>query len=159
MAFYVDYSSSLPGTRNGAVGLTDTHGDILAAPNTGTDLAGALALYPGTQVYASQTTQTLYEPQGLAVTGNGGTLFMADEGGYLTAAPRPISTARFGLHGDRGRSRRHPTKVGTFATPTAVALDAVGDLYVADYSGTVTVVPVSYNSTTAAIAWPASGRL
>ena len=147
MAFYVDYSSALPGTRIGEVGLTDSHGDIFAVPNIGTDAAGALALYPGTQV-ALPTTTTLYEPQGLAVTGNGGKLFIADEGEYVSGhTPDYEHGAVWEYTITADAPGGTPTKVGTFTTPDAVALDALGNLYVADYSGTVTKVPMSYSST------------
>jgi sugar lactone lactonase YvrE len=157
MAFYVEYSSSFPGTRNGAVGLTDSAGDILAAPNTGIDLAGAMALYPGTQATLSQATQTLYEPEGLAVTGTGGTLFIADEGGLLVNGTFTFTHgAVWAYPATAGTPSGTPTKIGGFPTPTAVALDGTGNLYVADYGGTgtgsVTIVPVSSSNT-----WPGFG--
>ncbi len=157
MAFYVDYSSALPGLRNGTVGLTDKAGDILAAPNTGIDLAGALALYPGIQSTLSQAPQALYEPEGLAVTGDGGTLFVADEGGVLSGGTFTYTHgAVWAYKATAGTPGGTPTKVGGFVTPTAVALDPLGNLWVADYSGTVTVVPVSFSSTTGNT-WPGFG--
>jgi hypothetical protein len=129
------------------VGLSDAHGDIFAVPNIGTDVASALALYPGTQV-ALPKTETLFEPQGLAVTGNDGKLFIADEGEFL---PKETPDYKHGAVWEytitAGAPAGTPTKVGTFATPDAVALDALGNLYVADYSGTVTKIPVSFSST------------
>ena len=47
-------------------------------------------------------------PQGLAVTGDGGTLFVADEGGVLTAAPSTYTHgAVWAYKVDDGHSRRH----------------------------------------------------
>jgi sugar lactone lactonase YvrE len=156
MAFYVDYLSTLPGTRIGAVGVTDNAGTILAVPNIGIDVASALALYPGTQATLSQTTQTLYEPEGLAVTGDGKTFFVADEGGVLSGGTYTYNHgAVWAYPATGGTPNGPPTSVGTFPTPVAVALDAQGDLFVADYSGTVTEIPVSYSATNGST-WPST---
>ncbi len=156
MAFYVDYSSAFTGLRNGVVGLSDNAGDLLAVPNIGIDEAAALALYPGIQSTLPQTSQVLYEPEGLAVTGDGGTLFVADEGGVLSGGTFTYTHgAVWAYKATAGTPSGTPTPVGSFPTPTAVALDTAGNLYVADYSGTVTVVPVSNSST--GNTWPGVG--
>ena len=162
LPFYVNYSSSYSGTRNGVVGLTDNNHDLLTVPNTGISEASALALYPGTQSILSQATRTLYEPQGLAVTGNNGTLFVADEGQLLSGG---TVTYTHGAVWEYPVTAGFPvgtaTKVGSFTTPDALALDKAGNLYVADYGGSngttpsVTKMPVSTSS--AGNAWTGFG--
>jgi sugar lactone lactonase YvrE len=162
LGFYVTYSSSYSGTRNGVVGLTDNNHDLFTVPNTGISEASSLALYPGTQSILSQASRTLYEPQGLAVTGNDGTLFVADEGQLLSGGTVTYThgavweyTVTSGFPGATA------TKVGSFTTPDALALDKAGNLYVADYGGSngitpsVTKMPVS--TTAAGNAWSGFG--
>jgi sugar lactone lactonase YvrE len=155
MAFYVNYSSSTPGTKNGVVGLTDNNADLFTVPNTGISEASALSLYPGTQFTLSQSAQPLYEPQALAVTGNGGTLFVADEGESLSGGVASFTNGavwEYTITG--GAPGGTAVDVGNFPTPDALALDSAGNLYVADYSGTVTMMPVSYDKSKKANMWP-----
>ncbi len=158
LRFEATYQSSTPGLRNGVIGAIDGAKNILAAPVIGTSLAAGFALYPGTQNTLSQTTQTLYEPQGGAVTGNGKTFFVADEGGQLNLRP-PTYThgAVYAYTVTGGIPSGTPTRIGSFPTPMAAALDATGNLYVADYSGFVTKIPPSYNSNTGVTTWPTGG--
>ncbi|HEV2276169.1 MAG TPA: NHL repeat-containing protein [Acidobacteriaceae bacterium] len=153
-----NYSSNMPGVRNGEIGLIDSARSIVAAPVTGISVAGSLALYPGIQNTLSQNTQQLWEPQGAAVTGNGNTFFIADEGGDLSVRP-PTYThgAVYAYTTSGGIPTGTPKVVGTFPTPTAVALDAKGDLFVADYSGFVSMVPPAYDPNTGATSWPGFG--
>jgi sugar lactone lactonase YvrE len=138
--FEANYQASTPGLRSGVFGLTDNSGDIIAVRSIGISQAADLALYPGLQTTLPQTggAPTLYEPQGLAVTGNGGTLFVGDEGGILNTTPPTYTHGRVWAYtGGTGI----PTSVGSFSTPMALAVDPAGNLFVADYSGTVTKIP------------------
>jgi sugar lactone lactonase YvrE len=150
--FEANYMAANPGLRRGVFGLTDNVRDILAVPSIGISQAGDLALYPGLQATLSQTSQPLYEPQGLAVTGNGVTLFVADEGGILNTTPPNYTHGAVWAYTGTGT----PQSVGHFNTPMSLALDGAGDLFVADYDGTVTKVPpfVAANGT---VTWPGFG--
>jgi sugar lactone lactonase YvrE len=149
--FEANYQASTPGLRQGTWGLKDGLGNLYPIPSVGISQAADLALYPGSQVTLSQTGSfpILYEPQGLAVTGNGGTLFVGDEGGILSTTP---PTYTHGAVWAYPSGTGAPTKIGAFTNPMAIAVDAAGNLYVADYIGTVTKIPVSFTSGTAT--WP-----
>ena len=142
--FDATYLTTTPGLRSGAVGYTDSNNDTLAVHANAIDVAGSLALYPGTQI---SLTQSFAEPQGLAVTGDGGTLFVADEGGVLSGSSFTYNGAVWAIN---GASTSTPTYTklspSSFPTPTAVAVDSAGNLYVADYSGKVFVVQPTYSS-------------
>src|ERR1700722_15378537 len=142
--FDATYLTTTPGLRSGAVGYTDSNNDTLGVHAIAIDVAGSLALYPGTQI---SLTQSFAEPQGLAVTGDGGTLFVADEGGVLSGSSFTYKGAVWAING-ASTSKPTYTKLspGSFPTPTAVAVDSAGNLCVADYSGSVFVVQPTYSS-------------
>ena len=152
------YQASTPGLRNGVIGAIDAAKNLMVAPVTGISSAASFALYPGVQNTLSQSSQTLYEPQAGAVTGNGKTFFVADEGGQLNLRP-PTYThgAVYAYTVSGGIPSGTPTSIGSFPTPLAVALDARGNLYIADYSGFVTKIPPSYNANTGVTTWPTGG--
>jgi sugar lactone lactonase YvrE len=132
----VTYQSTTPGLRMGADGLTGGTSDVLEVPIVGTSVAGGLFLFPATQTSISQSSETLYEPQGLAITGNGGYLIVADEGGVGSGSSATNHPAIWAYANGTGT----PTGVGAgtgFTYPTALALDGAGNLYVADYNGAV----------------------
>lgn len=133
LTFEVNYQRTTPGVRSGVFGLTDSSNDVLAAPAVGVSEFGAVALYPGTEdvVSNSSSTPPLAEPQGLAITGDGGTLFVADEGGCQTTCTNPKVLAY-----SNGAARQ----ISSFLSPTALAVDAAGNLYVADWTGTITKI-------------------
>jgi sugar lactone lactonase YvrE len=153
--FEANYQASTPGLRSGVFGLTDNSGDIMAVRSIGVGQAADLALYPGIQTTISQTggAPTLYEPQGLAVTGNGGTLFVGDEGGILNTTPPTYTHGRVWAYTS---GTGVPASIGNFTTPMALALDAAGNLFVADYSGTVTKIPPTIGSN-GTESWTSSG--
>ena len=77
-----NYLAADPGLRNGVIGAIDAAKNVFAVHIVGISGAASLALYPGTQsILSASSSQTLHEPQGEAVTGNGKTFFIADEGG------------------------------------------------------------------------------
>lgn len=138
LTFEVNYQRTTPGLRSGVFGLEDGLKTVMAAPTVGISEAGSLVLYPGTQdvVADSSSSTQLHEPQGLAVTGDGGTLFVADEGGCTTSCTNPGVWAYKNGTGNPFQV----TGASSFPSPTALAVDAAGNLYVADYSGSVTKV-------------------
>lgn len=150
----VTYQASTPGLRSGTVGLTDNNNDIWGVPTEGIDVAGSLSLYPGTQsVLAQQSGTMLYEPQAVAVSGNGNWLFVADEGGVASGGtytyPHPAVYAYPVTNGVISSTR---SSVGLgFTNPIGLALDAAGNLYVADYSGYIRKIPQGSNN------WAGSG--
>ena len=153
------YQASTPGLRNGIIGAIDGAKNVLAVPIIGTSVAASLALYPGVQDTLSQGPQKLYEPQAGTVTGNGKTFFVVDEGGELNLRPPTYTHGAVYAYtvSAAGVPAGTPTRVGNFPTPIAIALDAAGNLYVADYSGFVTKIPPSYNANSGLTTWPTGG--
>ena len=106
-----------------------------------------VAFYPGTLSYLSQSSPypSLLEPQAVVVTGTGSDLFIADEGGKQVGNTDTFNGAVW----DYPQPSGTPTKIGgsTFVAPSALALDASGDLYIADYNlGAVYTAPAANRS-------------
>jgi hypothetical protein len=106
-----------------------------------------LAFYPGTLSYLSQSSPypSLLEPQAVVVTGSGSDLFIADEGGKQVGNTDTFNGAVW----DYPQPSGTPTKIGgsTFVAPSALALNASGDLYIADYNlGAVYTAPAANRS-------------
>ena len=106
-----------------------------------------VAFYPGTLSYLSQSSPypSLLEPQAVVVTGSGSDLFIADEGGKEVGNTYTFNGAVW----DYPQPSGTPTKIGgsTFVAPSALALDASGDLYIADYNlGAVYTAPAANRS-------------
>jgi hypothetical protein len=106
-----------------------------------------LAFYPGTLSDLSQSSPypSLLEPQAVVVTGSGSDLFVADEGGKQVGNTYTSNGAVW----DYPQPSGTPTKIGgsTFVAPSALALDASGDLYIADYNlGAVYTAPAANRS-------------
>lgn len=154
IAFGVNYQSSTPGLRNGVFGLSDSNGDVIAAPAVGISQAGALALYayPGalTAVAGPGTSTQVYEPQSLAVTGAGGTLFVSDEG---NPASNYSNSSVYAYTNGTGTPRAVGYQ-GAFSSPTALAVDSRGDLYVAQYNGVLRMVPEPWTSAPQSVTFP-----
>jgi sugar lactone lactonase YvrE len=147
--FHVDYKANTPGLRSGVVALTNSSLSILGPVTSfGVSQAASVALYPGTVTAVSQSAPnpTLLEPQGLAVSGGGNDLFIADEGGQLSGN----SYTYTGQVYDYPQAGGSPTKVGgsTLVAPSALALNAAGDLYIADYIQSAIYIASAANRST-----------
>lgn len=142
--FLVNYQRATPGLRSGVFGFTGGLGGMMVVPTVGVSQGGSLATYPGAQVDVADSTSTrvLSEPQGLAVSGNGGTLFVADEGGCSPTCTMPDVWA----YTDGQGTPMQVTGMASFPSPIGIAVDAAGNLVVADYSGTITKVAPPWNS-------------
>ena len=156
MRVEANYLAAAPGLRNGVIGFIDSGNNILAVHVIGTSVAASLALYPGIQNTLSQASTKLWQPQALAVTGDAQTFFVADEGADFNATPPGyLHPAVYAYTVSAGVPAGTPATVGNFTSPTGLALDAFGNLYVADYSGYVSKIPPTYNSGTTT--WTSSG--
>ena len=152
-----NYLAAAPGLRNGVIGFIDSGNNVSAVHVIGTSVAASLALYPGIQNTLSQATTKLWQPQDLAVTGDAQTFFVADLGADNNATPRISHPAVYAYTVSAGLPAGTPATVGSFTSPSGLALDAFGNLYVADYSGYVSKIPPTYNKSTGATTWTSSG--
>ena len=130
-----------------AVATGYTQSTVATATYTINSGGGTVAFYPGTLSYLSQSSPypSLLEPQGVVVTKSGSDLFVADEGGKEVGDTDTFSGAVW----DYPQPSGTPTKIGgsTFVAPSALALDASGDLYIADYElGAVYAAPAANRS-------------
>jgi serine/threonine-protein kinase len=142
--FHLDHQIDTPGLHKGVVALSDEAGSMIGPiPTQSTTAAPIIAFYPGSMIYLSQGSgsyPTLREPQALAVTGTGSDLFVADEGGTLSADGNSYTYA--GAVWDYPAGTNAPTQIGktVLVAPSALAISATGDLYIADYStGTISI--------------------
>jgi sugar lactone lactonase YvrE len=144
----VTFSPLRPGLRQDLLTVSDQSGRVLAStPLRGMGTSPLLALYPGiistlagngTGGYLDSVNPTLAEfwnPQGVALDGSANSLYVADA---VSAAIRKIvlstgavstvaGNGSSGLAGDGG-----PAKSASLNTPTGVAVDGGGNLYIAD---------------------------
>jgi sugar lactone lactonase YvrE len=123
----VTFAAKYPGPRYGAVLLEDASGNLLATSYLyGVGLAPEANFSPGVESTVVSSGDSLGNPQGLALDGNGN-LYTADIDSYAVLMTTPggittkvldMSSASFGSSG--------------YGTPEAVAVDGAGALYVAD---------------------------
>jgi sugar lactone lactonase YvrE len=111
-----------PGTRTSAIEVRGANGTILAAtPVYQVGFGGVEITYPANSTI---TATTLEQPQAIAISGLNKTVYIAD-----TQAGVVYSTT--GLTG----TTLTPVSTGTIAlsSPSALALDGAGDLFIADF--------------------------
>ena len=132
----VQFSPKAPGTRAGAVLVTDSAGNTLIVPLNGVGFGAAIAFNP----FVSSTpigATTFSDPVGVAVDGSGilnGNIYVGDDVAcqvFKTDASQNITvfagTGTCGFSGDGGAAI-----AAQFNAPSGVALDGAGNLYIAD---------------------------
>ena len=148
----VNFHPCLPGPRQDAVLVKNATGTTLATTFLyGTGLAPQAILLPGimrtvagTGIWGfggdggPATAATLRNPQGIAID-QAGNLYVADSINQVVRFVTPngqictlVGTGLAGYTGDGG-----PAAKATLNTPTAVALDGAGNLYIADQGNNV----------------------
>jgi len=123
----VTFAAKYPGPRYGAVLLEDESGNLLATSYLyGVGLAPEANFSPGVESTVVSSGNSLGNPQGLALDGNGN-LYTADIANYaiLMTTPSGITTKVLDMSSASFGSNGH-------GTPEAVAVDGAGALYVAD---------------------------
>lgn len=150
----VAFTPTAPGRRIGAVELFDVGGDLLGeALLSGTGVGGLAVLVPGnTLPYAGDgsyldavqdgipaLTAELYSPTSVAIDG-AGNLYIADSGHnrirMVSAASGQISTVA-GTGAASYTGDHAAATAATLNTPSGVALDGAGNLYIADTGNNV----------------------
>jgi sugar lactone lactonase YvrE len=125
-----------PGTRNGDINLLGPSSALLiSVPFTETGTASVAWIAPG---LSSAPVTGLATPQGVAISGQNKTVYIADAG-----SGKVYSWNGLGGLGSTVTTVAIPGF--TLSAPTAVALDGAGDLFIAD-SGLDEVVVVSANT-------------
>jgi sugar lactone lactonase YvrE len=144
----VTFNPERPGPRQDAVTVTNQSGSVLTrTPLTGVGLSPLVALYPGIistltgngtwgyQDSPNPAAAMFRNPQGIALDGSGEVAYVADSvngairkivlasGGVTTVAGNGMN----GFGGDGG-----PATTAVLNTPTGVAVDSAGNLYIAD---------------------------
>jgi sugar lactone lactonase YvrE len=159
--FHVDYKADSPGLHKGVVALSNDNDEVLGPmASYGVSQAAIVAFYPGTISTLSQSSPNppLLEPQAAVVSGTGSDLFVADEGGTLTGN----AYAYAGKVWDYPQAGGAPKQVGGSAlvAPSALALDAAGDVYIADYSqAAIYIAPAANRSSATRMTIPGSVTL
>jgi len=123
----VTFTPEYPGPRYGAVLLEDASGNLLATSYLyGVGLAPEVNFSPGVESTVVSSANSLGNPQGLALDGNGN-LYTADIANHAVLRTTPsgittkvldMSSASFGSHGH--------------GTPESIAVDGAGNLYIGD---------------------------
>ena len=124
-----------PGTRNGAINLLGSSNAFLASlPFTETGTASVAWIAPG----VSSTAVTGFnQPQGFAISGQDGTVYVADQNAGKVYSWK-------GLNGTNSPLTVVNTTPLVLVNPTDVKLDGAGNLFIADSgSGKVAVIPAN----------------
>jgi sugar lactone lactonase YvrE len=131
----VQGAPAYPGIRNGAINLLGSSNTLLlSVPFTETGMAAAAWIGPG---LASTVVSSLSEPQGFAISGENGTVYIADAASALVYSWK-------GLNGTNSPPAAISTSPITLSSPSDVKIDGAGDLFIADYGlGKIVVVPAN----------------
>ena len=130
---FYEGTPTYPGVRNGAILVRGAGTTILASvPVWQTGFAGVEVTYP---LNATTTVTNLQQPQAIAISGLNKTVYVAD-----TLAGK--------VYAYKGLANTTQTTVNTgtiaLSSPSALALDGAGDLYIADFDNAdVVKVPVT----------------
>ncbi len=113
-----------PGLRDSAILVNGSNTVLASVPVYQIGVGGVQATYP---LAATATASALQQPQAVAISGLNNTVYVAD-----TAAGKVYST------GGLGGSNLTPVSTGaiTLVAPSALAVDAAGNLFIADFGGT-----------------------
>jgi len=149
----VTFNPLRPGLRQDAITVKDQAGNLLAAtPLTGTGTSSLIALYPGiistlagngTGSYQDSTNPAQVEfwnPESVALDGSAQFLYVADS---INGVIRKITLATgatttvAGNGTDAYSGDNGPAINASLNTPTGIALDATGNLYIADQGNNV----------------------
>jgi len=124
-----------PGARNGAINLLGSSSALLSSvPFTETGSAALAAIFPGVATIA---VSGLEQPQGLAISGENGIVYIAD------LSKGEVYSWK-GLNGTSSPLTQVSTSPVTLSQPAAVALDGAGDLFIADFAlAKIVVVPAN----------------
>jgi len=144
----VTFSPMRPGLRQDALTITDQSGNLLAnTPLSGVGQSPLVALYPGVistlagngtwgyQDSPNAASAMFRNPQGIALDGSGNTAYIADSVNNVIrkialssgAVSTVVGNGSSGLGGDGGLATN-----ALLNTPTGVAVDGAGNLYIAD---------------------------
>ncbi len=137
---------AFPGIRNGAVNLLGPSNSLLmSVPFTETGSAATAWIIPN--LATIRLSPPFVEPQGVAISGQDGTVYIADDG--ITAGSGNVYSWN-GLNGTGSTLTTVATPGITLSHPLDVALDGAGDLFIADFgvdglngSGKIVVVPAN----------------
>ena len=133
----VEGAPAYPGTRRGALQLLGSSNSVLAStPFAEIGSAAAAAIFPGV---AGAAVSGLNTPEAVAVSGQNGTVYIANSGAGTVDAWK-------GLTGSNTLTQVN-TAPNVLSSPSAVALNGEGDLFIADETlGEVIVVPAAAGS-------------
>jgi sugar lactone lactonase YvrE/ribonuclease HI len=133
----VQGAPAYPGARRGALQLLGSSNSILAStPITEIGSAAAAEIFPGVTGVAVSGFNT---PEAVAVSSQNGTVYIANSGAGTVDAWK-------GLTGSNTLTQVN-TAPNTLSSPSAVALNGEGDLFIADETlGEVIVVPAAAGS-------------
>ena len=115
-------SPTYPGERNSAIEVRGANGTILAStPVYQFAFGGVQITYP---LNSTVTATNLQQPQSVAVSGLDQTLYIADTGAGQVYSTKPLNGTAL-----------TPVSTGTIAlsSPSALAVDGTGNLYIADF--------------------------
>lgn len=107
------------------------NGTVTTIAGGGAEYAPSLAVPPGYHDGPGPTAR-FNRPTGIAVA-NDGTIFVADEGNHVIRAIRRGVVSTYAGNAASAGHTDGPLAFATFTAPTALTLDAYGNLYVADY--------------------------